>query len=143
MSSLSSPPRRSPSVTGRLAAALGLALVLAGAGCASSGPGGVDRDSDRDLITQEEIAALDVNTAYEVIERLRPRWLRVRASRSHNRPTEVVVLVDNLRLEGIQSLWDVDAPTIASIRWLDSAQAGQLPGLGSRHVEGAILIETR
>lgn len=123
-------------------ASLALILVLLAAGCASSGPG-ADPDSDRDLITREEIAELSVNTAYEAIERLRPRWLRVRASRSHNRPTEVVVLVDRLQLEGIRSLWDVDASNVASIRWLDSAQAGQLPGLGSRHVEGAILVETR
>jgi hypothetical protein len=40
-------------------------------------------------------------------------------------------------------LWDVEADNIETIRWLDSAQAGQLPGLGSRHVEGAIVIETR
>lgn len=126
--------------SGRAVVALVLALVFSG--CASSGPGGGEREGDRNVITRAEIAALEVNTAYEVIERLRPRWLRVRTSRSHNRPTEVVVLVDNLQL-GIRSLWDVDAAHVATIRWLDSAQAGQLPGLGSRHVEGAILIETR
>lgn len=119
-----------------------LALVVVLTGCASSGSSGTDRNGDRNVLTREEIAELDVNTAYEAIERLRPRWLRVRGSRSHNRPTEVVVLVDNLQLEGIQSLWDVDADNVASIRWLDSAQAGQLPGLGSRHVEGAIIVET-
>lgn len=127
--------RGSPALIGALA------LVLVLAGCASSGSG--DRDRDRDLITQDQITQLQVNTAYEVVERLRPRWLRVRASRSYNRPTEVVVLVDGMQLEGIQSLWDIDAVNVATMRWLDSAQAGQLPGLGSRHVEGAIMIETR
>lgn len=117
-----------------------LLMVLVLGGCASSGS--TEREADRNLITQEEIAELGVNTAYEVVERLRPRWLRVRTSRSHNRPTHIVVLVDNMQLEGIRSLWDVDASNIFSIRWLDSAQAGQLPGLGSRHVEGAILVET-
>lgn len=117
-----------------------LLTVLMLAGCASSGGG--ELDANRNLITQEQIAELGVNTAYEVVERLRPRWLRVRASRSHNRPTQVVVLVDHMQLEGIEALRDVDARNVATIRWLDSAQAGQLPGLGSRHVEGAIVIET-
>lgn len=109
-------------------------------GCASSG--GSAGGGDRNLITRGQIVELEVTTAYEAIERLRPRWLRAPLQRSHNRPTQVVVLVDNLQLDGIASLRDVDASNIASIRWLDSAQAGQLPGLGSRHVEGAIVIET-
>lgn len=115
-------------------------MVLLLAACASSG--NAELEADRNLITHEEITQLGVNTAYEVVERLRPRWLRVRVSRSYNRPTQIVVVVDNLQLEGIESLRDIDARNVSTIRWLDSAQAGQLPGLGSRHVEGAIYVET-
>lgn len=118
-----------------------LVALLALSSCASSGSEGAD--SDRNLITQEQIADLGVSSAYEAIERIRPRWLRVRTPRSHNRATVVVVMVDNLQLESVEALRDVDSADVESIRWVDSAQAGRLPGLGSRHVQGAIVVETR
>lgn len=118
-----------------------LAVLLAA--CASTGGGDGTRGSDLNTVTAEEIAPLDVSTAYEVVERLRPRWLRVRSPRSHARSTEIIVVVDDLQLGGPDVLRDIDASNIRVMRWLDSAQAGQLPGLGSRHIEGAIVIETR
>lgn len=117
--------------------------ALALGGCASSSSSRPPTSGDTNTVTRAEIEATGAITAYEVLERLRPRWLRVRTSRSFNRPTTVVVFVDNLQLEGIRSLWDVEAANIVSIRWFDSAQAGQLPGLGSRHVQGAIVVETQ
>lgn len=119
-----------------------LTMLLLLGGCASTGDGPTTRH-DRNLITREDIETTDAVTAYEVLERLKPQWLRQRPPRSHNRSTEVVVLVDNVQIGGLESLRDVHADNIATIRWLDSAQAGQLPGLGSRHALGAILVDTR
>jgi hypothetical protein len=118
-----------------------LAALLGGLACA--GAGGGSRSGNPNLITAEEIDQAGASTAYEVIDRLRPRWLRVRLDRSATRETEIVVFVDNLQMSGLNALWDIDARTLHTIRWLDSAQAGTLPGMGSRHVEGAIVIETR
>lgn len=126
-------------ITGRVAPVL--AVLLLGACAASSGG---RTTASTDVITRAEIDGTDATTAYEAIERLQPRWLSPRSSRSFNRETDVVVFVDNLQLQqGVDALWEIDAHNIAQIRWLDSSQAGQLPGLGSRHVEGAIVVETR
>lgn len=125
-------------IPGRVAAIL--AALLLGA-CAASSGGRAPASSE--VITRAEIEGTGATTAYEVIERLQPRWLRARTNRSFNRGTDVVVFVDNLQFESVDSLWEIDAANVVRIRWLDSAQAGQLPGLGSRHVEGAIVVETR
>lgn len=118
-----------------------LALFAGLAGCASAGAGGTAR-TDQNLITSEEIQSVGAPTAYEAIDRLRPRWLRVTMERSFNRSTEVVIFLDQHQLDNAEALRNVDADEIVRIRWLDSAQAGMLPGLGSRHVEGAIVVET-
>lgn len=123
---------------GMVAAFAVLALSACAAPQASSGS-----DVNANRLTAEEILASGASTAYDAIERLRPRWLRVRMERSHNQATEIVVFVDNMQMSGMDALRDVDARLVRSIRWLDSAQAGQMPGMGSRHVEGAIVVETR
>lgn len=114
--------------------------ILLGA-CASTGTRGDAKDLD--VITRGEIEALDVSTGYEVVERLRPQWLRSRAPRSHAHATAIIVVVDGLQLGSVQALRDVNAANMVSVHWLDSAQAGRLPGLGSRHIQGAIVVETQ
>lgn len=122
--------------------AFALATLPGMLACAGSGGGGV-LAGNSSLVTAEEIQESGASTAYEVVDRLRPRWLRVRMDRSSSRDTEIVIFVDNMQMSGPNALWDVDARIVDTIRWLDSAQAGTLPGMGSRHVEGAIVVETR
>lgn len=138
---------RTPSQGGRCgrrsacAPLVALAALAILPGCA--GTAGGQSGEGADVITASQIAESGASNAYEVIDRLRPRWLRVRMDRSSSRDTEIVVFVGTLQMSGLDALWDIDARNVRSIRWLDSAQAGMLPGLGSRHVEGAIMIETR
>jgi hypothetical protein len=121
-------------------AAPATALMLTLAACASTGPGGVDTNPYE--ITRAEIQEVDAVTALEVVERLRPRWLRAPLERSHTRTTEVVVYLNGALFGDVGILQEIGAATIQRLRWLDSAQAGRLPGLGSRHVAGAIVVET-
>ena len=119
---------------------LACALPLGLWSCAS-GSGGPSRDPD--LISTEEIEAADLRTAYEVVERLRPLWLRSRGDRSTHLTTEIVVYQDNTMLGDIETLRSVPIELVDVIRSLDAAEAGRLAGLGSRHVERVIMIVTK
>jgi hypothetical protein len=123
-----------PCVLGLLA----LSVCLGGCVAGTQGPGG-----ERDLITGQEIESIEVSNAYELIERLRPLWLRSRGGRSTRLETEIVVYVNESMLGGINDLRDIPIEIVDSVWALDSAAAGRLPGLGSRHVERAIMVVTR
>jgi hypothetical protein len=69
--------------------------------------------------------------------------LRAGAPRSTRLETVILVYYDGTRLGGVETLRDLSTENFRSIRVLDSATAGQLPGLGSRHVERAIMISYR
>ncbi len=116
-----------------------LLLPLCVGGCSAStrGPAG-----ERNLITHEEVSRAGVSDAYQLIERLRPLWLRSRGGRSTRLETEIVVFVNGSMVGGVDTLHEIPIEIVESVRALDSADAGRLPGLGSRHVERAILVET-
>jgi len=116
-------------------------LVTAGA-CASSGASSRRGGSDRNTLTQEEIATVRVANAYEAVERLRPRWLQIRAPKSLQDPTEVVVFLNNSYLGGPDVLRQFASTSITRLRYLDGSTASAtLNGLGGRSVEGAIIVE--
>lgn len=116
-----------------------IAFVTA-AGCASSGNGG--GSSDRNLLTREEMSEISANNVYEAVERLRPRWLQIRAARSLIGSTEIVVFMNRSLLGGPDVLRQFNPSNVARLRYLDGPTASaQLSGLGGRAVEGAIIIE--
>lgn len=121
---------------------LALSGVLA---CGSrQGPGGIS-PSFSNVITREELQRLDVRTAYEAIQQLRPRWLQVSGGpRSFSIETEVVVFQDEAQLGNQDVLRQMGTEGIYSIRYLDGATAkASLPGLGDRHLQGAIIVSMR
>jgi hypothetical protein len=114
------------------------------AACASTGTQG-EESLNMDLITHEEILGTEATNLYDVIRRLRPRWLQVRATRSMNMETEIVVLQNDMLLGSSETLKQM-APELAyEIRYMEGSRAAtSLPGLMSgRHIEGAIIIITR
>lgn len=119
-------------------------VLLILAACASTGSqDGVRRDSR--YISQEEIAATtSASTLYDVVYQLRPRWLTVRASRSlTGLQPAIVVYQGNSLLGGPDILRQFDPSAVYALRYLDGSTASaSLPGLGSRHVEGAIILIT-
>lgn len=120
------------------AAATCLALA-----CASAG--GPREAGSLDRITRDQIVGVDgARNLYDVIQRLQPRWLQVRAGdRSFGLTTGIVVFQDNAYLGDVDALRQISPDVAYELRWLDGATASAtLTGLGSQHVAGAIVIST-
>jgi outer membrane cobalamin receptor len=129
------------------------AVVIAGApGCASSpgGSSGATQQSSsspsrsrgaRDLITQEELAKVDVQNALDAVRRLRPTFLQTHGGLSSSitqGPQDVVVYVDNTRMGGPSSLAQIPITDVKEIQYLNGPDATQRYGTG--HGSGAIIV---
>ncbi|MHC4922442.1 MAG: hypothetical protein ACYTKC_23035, partial [Planctomycetota bacterium] len=65
----------------------------------------------------------------------------VRGIRGFNVETEIVVFQDRMFMGGLDMLRTIGIEGIYELRYLDGPTASaSLPGLGGRHVEGAIVI---
>jgi hypothetical protein len=127
--------RRSPAPA--LVLALALAVV---AGCATTD--GRPR-TNPNVITLEEIQETNAANLFEVVQQLRPRWLEARAARSTYGTVSIMVYEGQSRLGDVQVLRQLPVNMAYRMRYLDGAQAtSTLPGIGSGHVAGAIIIET-
>ncbi|HEV8600467.1 MAG TPA: hypothetical protein VGQ69_14000 [Gemmatimonadales bacterium] len=95
-----------------------------------------------DLITRQEIEALtDVQTAFEVVSRLRPNWLRARQGSVTAGSAEIVVYVNEVRRGGPSALREVDRLQVAEIRRLRGSDA--TTRFGTDHEQGAILVKLK
>lgn len=122
-----------------------IAFLLSVAGCATAGQGETRASrGDYNVLTQDQIMSVSVGSLYEVVERQRPRWLTPRATQSFNLlSTEIVVYQGQTLLGTVEVLRQMPPNTAARLRFLDGpTAAATLPGLGSRHVAGAIVIDT-
>lgn len=130
---------RHAALSRRLGALVSVLPLLVG--CASAGSGGQSPSPYTGPITRAEIQDAGVRNAYEAVERLRPRWLTVRALRSFSTGTQVVVFQDRLYLGERDELRRVGVEGIYSIEYLDGPTAqATLPGIKDMHVEGAIVV---
>jgi hypothetical protein len=93
------------------------------------------------LITTEEIDALRYSSAYEVVEALRPQWLRIRGRTSFSAQESVKVYLDDSLLGTPEHLRQITARSISSIRFMDGTEATTRWGLDHGH--GAIIVLTR
>jgi hypothetical protein len=122
---------------------LALPVMLAPAACASGGAAGPARDPNvielREIMRYRDAGTRDLQ---ELIQRARPRWLQTRGGRSINLPTNILVYQHEQMLGTTEILKDITTVNLVRVRYLDASRAGLLPGLGSRHVEAAIVIET-
>lgn len=125
------------------AGGMAVALLLFLGACASAGGGA---GGNPNLITAEQLEASGAANLEEAIQQLRPRWLRTRGARSLDElETGILVYFNDSRLGNADEvLRDIPLDGIRRIEYLDSAQAGRLPGAGAgQHVEGAIMVYTR
>ncbi len=118
-----------------------MALLLLG-GCARQTRSGSSPGQRTDIITRDQIAELNVRNLYDAVERLRPRWLVVRSGmRSFSMETDVVVFQGQLFLGTQDALRNLGTEGVYQVQYLDGATAkATLPGLGDRHVQGAIVV---
>lgn len=110
-----------------------LFLGLAGA-CATTTDGGPRRDSE--VITADQIAEFVGTDAYEVVQRLRPAWLRGRSAAD-----PPVVFVDGIRMGGVEVLRTLQTTSFREIRHRSGAEATTLYGTGVGG--GTIEVRTR
>lgn len=93
------------------------------------------------LITTEAIRESSATTAYEVVSRLRPAWLRNRGMSSFNREGTILVYRDGLRIGSPEALRQIDVSDITSISYMDGMEATQR--FGTDHGNGVIAVTTR
>ena len=121
------------------------ALVLLAAACAT-GPQGSDPSrpprSPRDVLTYDQLAATQLPTMYDAIQRLQPSWLR--APTGGPSRTVVGVFVNGARVGEVDFLRQYPATQAQEVRYL-TAQAVQaeLPAFQNAGLGGAIMITAR
>lgn len=120
-----------------------LALSAAVSGCASTKSNTAGQRLD--LITREQIVNASASNLFEVVQRVRPQWLRVNTTKSFNLETEIVVFQNDMQLGGPDALRQIVPELAYEIEWMDGVKASSmLPGLMSgRHIEGVIIVRTR
>lgn len=106
-------------------------------GCASAGAGSASATtSDAAALTQAEIAAADVPTAYDLVDRLRRPWLRRDAASG----AEVTVYMDNRFIGGVQALRDIPAAEVGAMTLVRRDDAVRRWG---SEVRGNVIVITR
>ena len=127
----------------RILIALALPFILAGCGRGAPPPNLGIRD--RSVLTFEEIEfdKAGVRSAYDIIARLRPEYLRSRGSSSlrTGAPSTAVVYLDEMRYGNLASLRTISAAQVYEVRYFNAADA--TTRFGTDHLGGAILITTR
>ncbi|HSW31033.1 MAG TPA: hypothetical protein VLH75_16230 [Longimicrobiales bacterium] len=121
-----------------------VAILMAASACATTRSEGAGTRSD--VITRDEIVAeAGVRNLYELVQRLRPRWITARnQDRSFGMTTEIAVYQNQTYLGDVETLRQV-GPTMAyELRWIEGQTAmSTLTGFGSgKHLAGAIIIGT-
>lgn len=120
---------------------LAILLVVCAVGACAGAPGATVPRT-RNLITVEEIAQTTFTSAFEVIQSLRPEFLRTRGATSVRHPPEyALVYVDGMRAGGLDTLRTIPREALLEVRYLSGVDATTLYGTG--HGGGAIQIMTR
>jgi hypothetical protein len=116
-----------------------LLLVTGMSACASADSTPGSRGSGN-LIPTDEVRASSVANAYDLIQAVRPSWLRTHGAYSFHAEGEILVYLDDARLGGVDTLKSLELAGIDSIRFLDSLTASARFGLN--HTHGAIQVRS-
>lgn len=130
--------------------AIVVATALLAACASSSTPRQSTAGATTDLVTAAEIEATPVQNAYDLVNRLRPRWLTMSGTRVGSisggsvRRQIIVVYLDGTRLGGIESLRAVTASSLKSLRYYDATRAATvLRDSGPEQLAGAIVLSSK
>jgi len=115
---------------------MAFALALGLAGCASGGGGARPAGARSDRIVQAELTPLGQLDALQVVQRLRPNWLRQRGGVSE----PLVLYVDGTRRGGADDLRFIRADEVEQMDYMSPSDATTRFGTG--HTGGAILVQT-
>jgi hypothetical protein len=95
---------------------------------------------DRAVITAEELDATAYPSAYEAVQAIHGNWMRTRGVNSPTTPGMVWVLLNGVRLGGVEMLRRISTQEITYIRYYDAASAGAR--WGRDMANGAIFVST-
>ena len=119
----------------------GVALGVIISGCAHGSARSTER-SQPNVITRAEMEQNEYASLYEVVQALRGRWLRARGPTTLlGRPSEVQVMVDDMRLGGVNTLRSLTRDNVVTIAFVDPVAAAQR--WGGAHAQGTIVVTTR
>ena len=87
------------------------------------------------------IEVRQLRKSYGSVQALRGRWLQTRGPNTLlGRPGEVQVLVDELRMGGVDALRSLKTDNVVSITFIDPVAAGQR--WGGKYAQGTIVVTT-
>jgi hypothetical protein len=89
-----------------------------------------------DRITEEELASIDQLSAFEAIQRLRPRWFQTRT-----RLLPTVHVDGSVRADGEEILRAINCSDVHEMQYLNAPDA--TTRFGTDYISGAILITTK
>lgn len=114
----------------------------AAAGDSSPAPREETRSSPN-LITRAELAEASELNAFEVVQRMRGTWLRVRGQTTLGgaQPQGIKVYVNGSRRGGLTELRRFRATDIESLRWISGREASGR--YGTDHGDGVIMVTLR
>ena len=122
-----------------------LVAILAACASAQTNEDATPRGSDagREVITRAELGGHEDLSAFEVVRRLRPTWLRYRGQAILTSPERegLRVYLDGSYFGDASTLGQLRVVAIEEIRFLDSRRATMRFGTG--HSVGAIVVTTR
>jgi hypothetical protein len=113
-----------------IAVALAVVLASCSRNAAPTPPRGPSN-----VLTREEIATAHVDNAYDVVQRLRPQFLRARPS-GMNSSAIPVVFVDGIRRGAPEMLRTLTSAIVEEIRFFSAAEATLRYGLD---LEGGVI----
>ncbi len=125
--------------------ALSVAVVVAAA-CASSGATRTSGSPDK--LDRAQIESVASNSAYDVVSRLRPNWLRpagmsVSGVQNGGAPT-VLVYMDGHRMGGVDALRTITTTAVTSMEFLNPTRAATvLSDMSTGAIAAVIMINTK
>lgn len=118
-------------------------LLSAGlAACASGGGGQASRAGGGDLLTAEEMAEWASQDLFDVVRRLRPRWLQSRAPATAQGRQSLAIILDGVRQDGgPEVLRSFRAGEIGSVQYMNARDA--TTRYGTDMTGGALIVLTK
>ena len=105
---------------------------------------GSGRQGDPGVIARDEIDSSGAQTAYQLVQSVRPQWLITRGITNLAQAAgaeDIVVYLDNARLGDRDTMRRIALGPVRYLRFFRAPEATQRWGGG--HLHGAILISTR
>ena len=111
-----------------------LLLAFTGCGGGTSTQGGARGPSDR--LGEADLENVPQLSAFQAIQRLRPRWLNTRTG-----ATPMVHIDGNIQMGGADALQSLRAADVHEMRYLNAADA--TTRFGTNYISGVILVTTK